>query len=121
LTDARRRRGLRYAAYSQFMDATAKSLYDALLKIKLRPDVKGIHVTQQQIQPGFPVRPGEVFEVFFLEDSSREALSKADGASLNQTREEFRRIASHIPLNVTFCSATGMSCEDLGTKDETCP
>jgi hypothetical protein len=109
-----------YTAYSKFMDATTKNLYDALLRIKLKPDVKGFHVLQQQLDPGFPIRPGEVFTAFFLEDPSRDALLKSDDASLNQARAEFRRIASHIPLNVTFCSATGMSCEAVGTEDEIC-
>jgi|tagenome__1003787_1003787.scaffolds.fasta_scaffold20269884_2 hypothetical protein len=108
------------AAYSKFMDATANKLYESILRVKLKPDVKGFHVTQQSLDAGFPIRPGEVFLTFFLEDSSRDALLKADGASLNQARAEFRRVASHIPLNVTFCSATGLSCDVIATEDETC-
>jgi hypothetical protein len=110
-----------YAAYAKFIEANAKTLYDALLRVKLKPEVKGFHVTQQELDPGMPIRPGESFAVFYLEDPSRDALLRADDTSLNQVRAEFRRIASHIPLTVTFCSATGMSCEAVGTEDETCP
>jgi hypothetical protein len=36
-----------YPIYTKFMEATAIQLNDAMLKVKLKSDVKGIHVTQQ--------------------------------------------------------------------------
>jgi hypothetical protein len=66
-----------------------------------------------------PIRPSEDFSIFYLEEPYRLALLRADDETLNQVRAEFRRVSSHILMNVTFCSA-GKSCDLVATEDETC-
>jgi hypothetical protein len=78
-------------------------------------------MSRSSFDVNFPVRPGETFQMFYLEEPSKQAVLKSDDAGLNQLREEFRHTASRIPISIAFCSTTGRYCEDMATENETCP